>query len=101
MSNAGIPRPSDAYAEYLGLLHELHIAMRTHGGDSPEADAIRDRMDAPWLLLNPPEIADAQMVSEALYDSPPASTAYAAADTQSDSPAESCLDAAERTWFFL
>ena len=41
------------YDQGLALLRELHVLMVACKGDSPEADAIRDRMDdiMPWHKL--------------------------------------------------
>lgn len=42
---------SAVYHEYAALLRRLHEVMSRGGGDSPEADAIRDEMDGPWYAL--------------------------------------------------
>lgn len=45
----------------------LHRLIKTGQEDSPEADAIRDAMDTPWLTLSDSEKGMAQWLSEDLY----------------------------------
>lgn len=53
--------------DILNRIRELHDAMRTHGDDSPEAEAIRDSLDEPFHRLTPEERQRAQDYSEQLY----------------------------------
>ncbi len=52
-----------AFVEYVELLNELHVLIETGLGESPEADAIRDRMDEPWRHLTKEEIAEIDRMS--------------------------------------
>jgi len=59
-----------------GLL-ALHQMGKNEKDDSPEAESVRDAMDAPWNALNKPEVERAQWLSEDLYsvsEPPTAST---------------------------
>jgi hypothetical protein len=57
---------SPHYAEYTRLLRDLHSLIVRGGGDSEEADAIRDAMDGPWGKLTPEEAALARVFSAGL-----------------------------------
>jgi len=65
MSKAFLSNPH--YAEYARLLFQLHGVIATDVGDSPEADQIREQMDAAWLGLAPAERDDLRRLSEQLY----------------------------------
>jgi hypothetical protein len=41
----------DAEALFESLLRRLHALIAAGAGDSPEADALRDEMDAPWHAM--------------------------------------------------
>lgn len=59
--------PRSDFVEYVILLHRLHAAMREGGGESAEADEIRDRMDEPGSRLSPDEITIVQGISADFY----------------------------------
>ena len=52
-----------AFATYLELLGQLHLLIDRGLGESPDADAIRDRMDEPWTHLSSEEIAEIDRLS--------------------------------------
>lgn len=52
--------------EYVLLQCRLELAAHEHGNDSPEADAIRDDMDAPFFKLTMAEMATANKFAETL-----------------------------------
>lgn len=54
----------DTVVEGLLKLHELMVAGR---GDTPEADAVRDELDAPLAELSPEEYERTRWLSEDLY----------------------------------
>src|SRR5262245_58857824 len=56
--------PARAYGRLLLRLHDLIIQGR---GDEPEADAVRDQMDAPWHALTEAEQELLGGLSEDLY----------------------------------
>jgi tetratricopeptide (TPR) repeat protein len=56
-----------AYAEYEMLLRELHDLMAAGHDESPEAEAVRDRMEAPASALSREEIARLKGLSADLY----------------------------------
>ncbi len=44
--------PKKEVDEFLKLTVELDAAIKAHGDDSKESDAVRDRMDKPWYALS-------------------------------------------------
>lgn len=58
---------SSSVADYIGLLLELHGLMTAGRGESDEADAVRDRMDAPWARLRRDELRLVDGLSADLY----------------------------------
>jgi hypothetical protein len=56
--------PAHAYGRFLLRLHELIAKGK---GDDPEADAVRDQMDAPWHALTQAEQDRVGGLSEDLY----------------------------------
>ena len=54
---------------YMQLLRHLHKLIRTGRSDSPEADAVRHRMDDPWKHLTSEEVALVRKYSSSLYRS--------------------------------
>jgi tetratricopeptide (TPR) repeat protein len=64
---------SAAYQQFAELLRKLHRVMSEGGGDSPEADAIRDEMDGPWYALSEEEQRRARGLSADLYTLEPES----------------------------
>jgi hypothetical protein len=57
--------PTQLYAR---LLQELHAVIEAGRGDTAEADAIRDAMDAPWNALTEAEQDRLGGLSQDLYD---------------------------------
>jgi len=55
------------YQEAERLLLKLHELIRAGQGDGPEADAVRDSLDAPWEQLLPEEAARLDGLSGDLY----------------------------------
>jgi len=55
------------YVQYERLLDELSRLMAEGKGDTNEADAVRDEMDAPWYKLSQEEIDRLRGVSADLY----------------------------------
>lgn len=43
------------YDEYLTLWNELDALCQAGDGETPEADALRDRMDHPWRAMTDEE----------------------------------------------
>jgi hypothetical protein len=56
--------PSRAYARLLLLVHDL---IANGQGDGPEADAVRDQMDAPWYAMTEAEQERVGGLSEDLH----------------------------------
>lgn len=56
-----------AYNEYCALLRELHILIEKGEGDSEEAWALTDRMDAPWYAMTNEQQDAASAYSVQLY----------------------------------
>ena len=52
---------------YMQLLRSLHKLIRRGRADSPEADAVRHRMDDPWKHLTSHEVALVRRYSDNLY----------------------------------
>jgi len=61
------PHESQAMIEYLRLLYQLHLAIAAGKGDEPEADAIREKMEAPERKMSETERSFADMISATLY----------------------------------
>ncbi len=55
------------YAEYVGLLRELHKLIANGKLDAPEADEIRDQMDRPWYGMSEDEHELVGLLSADLY----------------------------------
>lgn len=79
-----------AFREYLFLLVELERLFREGRGQSPEADIIRDEMDAPGDKLDGEE---RKAVSEFTAELTPISERYASILLPTEKPARSCPDA--------
>lgn len=60
------PKLSEAYHEYNALTIRLFLLERAGMLDSPEADAIRDESDGPWLRMSAYEKERAGEFSEGL-----------------------------------
>jgi hypothetical protein len=56
-----------SFAEYARLLFGLHGLIATEAGESAEADAIRERMDAAWGHLTALQRDELRQLSERLY----------------------------------
>jgi hypothetical protein len=57
----------DSFRQYVELIGELHQLMAAGRGETPEAEAVRDRMDAPWRYLDEAMIARVRGLSADLY----------------------------------
>jgi tetratricopeptide (TPR) repeat protein len=55
------------YRHYEDLLKQVHFLISAGKGDSEEADAVRERMDAPWYKLSEPERTRLKGLSADLY----------------------------------
>ena len=55
------------YRQYEALLKQLHELDLAGKSESEEADALRDRMDAPWYALSVPEQDQLGAISVRLY----------------------------------
>jgi hypothetical protein len=62
-----MPRPASAYRTCLRGIRELDRLAIDGRDESPEADAIRDATDGPWLALSVAERRRVAAYSEALY----------------------------------
>lgn len=66
---------SPSFQRVVKGLVDLHRLIAAGKEDSPEAESVRDAMDAPWFVLDPAEKERAQWLSEDLYSiSDPTST---------------------------
>lgn len=61
-------RTMKPFEKILRLLLDLHSLMESGGGDSEEAERIRDEMSTSWFLLTKEESALMDSVSETLYE---------------------------------
>lgn len=64
------PQPlnfSDNYLASVRGLRELHSLIASGDGDSPEADALRESLEAPWYRMTDEEQARVNRLSEDLY----------------------------------
>lgn len=59
---------SPAARAFEQLVVRLHRTLRNGGNETPEADALRDEMDAPWGLLAVEERSAFDLLSEDLYE---------------------------------
>ncbi len=57
----------ESFREYVELLRELHLLMASDEGETAQADAARDRMDAPWAQLDETKMARVRGLSADLY----------------------------------
>ncbi|HWL95596.1 MAG TPA: hypothetical protein VNT79_18905 [Phycisphaerae bacterium] len=55
------------YVAYARLLFRLHGLIATDAGESPDADDVRNEMDAAWSRLGAAERSELRMLSEQLY----------------------------------
>lgn len=63
------PSPKTAaFVESMRLLLELHRLFVEHRDESPEADALREAMDAPWYAMTEDEQQRIRQLSAELYD---------------------------------
>ncbi len=79
----------------------LHRLIKDGSDDSPEAEAIRDELDAPLKALNPTERQRAQWLSEDLYSvsEPPAATEHKALNPQAQRQLNEAFEARQsREW---
>ena len=67
MTTATLRNSRDGFRQYVELIGELHRLMAAGRGDTPEADAVRDRMDPPWRYLDKAMIARVRGLSADLY----------------------------------
>ena len=51
---------------YERLLRQLHKLIRAGKSDSPDAETLRDELDAPWYLMTTDEHTAVNRLSEAL-----------------------------------
>jgi hypothetical protein len=65
--NAGRPAEESPLRAYTRLLLRLHELIAAGKGDTANADAVRDEMDAPWRSLGSAEQELAGGLSEDLY----------------------------------
>src|SRR5580692_2787275 len=82
-------------------LVELHALIKRGDDDSPEAESIRDALDAPLKALNPVEKERAQFLSEDLYSvsEPPTATAQKEMNAQAQQQLNEAFEAREnRKW---
>jgi tetratricopeptide (TPR) repeat protein len=80
-----------------GLL-TLHQLGKDGKDDSPEADSVRDAMDAPWNALSKAEEERAQWLSEDLYSvsEPPAATTQREMNPQAQQALNDAIEARQR-----
>ncbi len=82
-------------------LVDLHRLIAAGKEDSPEAESVRDAMDAPWFVLDPAEKERAQWLSEDLYSisDPPSTTDQREMNAEAQQQFNEAMEAfQEREW---
>ena len=76
----------------------LHQMGKDGKDDSPEADSVRDAMDAPWNALNKTEVERAQWLSEDLYSvsEPPSASTQKEMNPQAQQQLNEAIEARQR-----